>query len=655
MIKTKELVISVIMKTIYLLLLSSQLCFAQSFLCDDSMYLVGQEDGLSFLQILSLNEAGDLVSTRELPLSEPNRQYTCLGMSVEDMHLYALDFNTKELLRINAKGSVENLGVPENLDVNLEYWAGDVAPEGRRLVVVGKDKAAGKDIRVYSISLVRDDHYAGSTDVVSNFPTEITDIATDPVRGTLYGYDKKQKQIIVIGTNVLSHYQHERVSEFVEGLFFDKNGNLYAYGGGEMDQSSLYLIDKIDGRITTLGNVRKGRFGDACSCAYSMKFHREVTPKTLVPCQEFTITYTISNKAGEGKTGAYFEDVLPEEFVITELVDHTFTLATVESGVGGNRFAIPNLDVLIGENIIVLKVKLTPTENNRFETQANLQGLAIGLGGELFSDDPVTATAIDPNINFLASNENLQLEDHIIFDCEKPQATLSLPIEADRYLWNDSSTNAILEVQDTGWYSVEVESECLFINDSIYIESFPEPLKVSLMDDLQLQQGTRLPLRFETNAKNIQSLTWSSQSDFDLSCMDCDMPILNALKDNVYYLALVDETACLAMDSVEIKVDQIEKLYIPNAFSPNEDGDNDRFFIQGIEGLAQIQEMQIFDRWGNLVYYLLDAPINDYTTAWNGRWKGELLASGTYIWTASIEFIDGRTKALNGTVVLMTN
>ncbi|MEM6697005.1 MAG: gliding motility-associated C-terminal domain-containing protein [Bacteroidota bacterium] len=643
------------MKTIYILLVSTHLCFAQSFLCDNSVYLIGQEDGLSFLQVLNLDEEGDLVTTRDIPLSEPNRQYTCLGMSIEDMHLYALDFNTKELLRINAKGSVESLDVPENLDTNLEYWAGDVAPEGRRLIVVGKDKASGKDIRVYSISLVRDDHYAGSTDVVSNFPTEITDIATDPVRGTLYGYDKKQKQIVTIGTNVFSHYQHERVSEFVEGLFFDKNGNLYAYGGGETDQSSLYSIDKIDGRMTALGNVRKGRFGDACSCAYSMVFHRKIHPKTLVPCQEFTITYTILNKAGEGKTGSYFEDVLPEEFVITELVEHTFTLATVERGVGGNHFAIPNLDILIGENTMILKAKLNPTTNSRFETQANLQGLAIGLGGELFSDDLSTATPNDANINFLASNENVRLEDYLVFDCEEPQATLSLPIEADRYLWNDGSSEAILLVRDTGWYSIEAESECLLIKDSIHIKSFPELLEVNLMKDVQLQQGTRLPFHFETNAKGIQSLAWSSQSDFDLSCTDCEMPILKALKDNIYYLELTDDSNCTAKDSVEIVVEQIENLYIPNAFSPNEDGDNDRFFVQGIEGLAHIQTMQIFDRWGNLVYKIVDEPINDYTTAWNGRWKGRVLPTGTYIWNTVIEFIDGRTKILSGTVMLMPN
>ena len=135
--------------------------------------------------------------------------------------------------------------------------------------------------------------------------------------------------------------------------------------------------------------------------------------------------------------------------------------------------------------------------------------------------------------------------------------------------------------------------------------------------------------------------------------MSCEMPILNALKDNVYYLKLLDERNCVATDSITIEVEQIDNLYVPNAFSPNEDGNNDRFFIQGIEGLAHIRQLQIYDRWGNLVYTIKDAPLNDYTTAWNGRWKGKLMPSGTYIWTATIEFLDGRSKAIDGTVFLM--
>ncbi|MEM1327290.1 MAG: gliding motility-associated C-terminal domain-containing protein [Bacteroidota bacterium] len=622
--------------------------FAQAFQCNDRFYLIGQSAAGSFLEANYWDENGTL-RAEEITLSEPDRQYTCLGMSIQDMHLYALDFNTKELLRINADGQVDNLGVPEALRTDLEYWAGYVAPEGRRLVVVGYDKTEGRDKEIYSINLVREGNYAGVTQVVSTLPTQITDISLDPVYGTLYGYDKRNKQIVSIGTNSITHHQHRKVGELVEGLFFDEFGQLYAYGGGEIEQSTLYKINKFNGEFETIASVTRGQFSDACSCAFRMRFERTVTPHYIVPCEPFTIEYTIFNSAGEGKTGGFLEDILPESIVITEVVDHTFTLATIESGVSSSVFSIPNLDILIGENTITLKAELVADAAATLSTQATLENLALGLGGYLLSDNPGTQAPEDPNINQLTQNESFDLQNHIAFDCSGEQAQLSLPITPTGVIWSTGEQTPSIAVSEIGWYWVEAKNECITLRDSIYIDSFPEALELNLGEDLIVQQGKPFQLAFQTNVDSLTTIKWSSQNEFELDCTDCWQPSLLPLRDNTYFLAITNAAGCTVQDSIRIQVEGQQSIYAATAFSPDGDGINDAFYLQGIEGASLIRSFQVFDRWGSVLHDVRDANPNDINTAW----LGENAVNGSYVWVAEISWLEGKSEVLKGVVDLV--
>lgn len=636
-----------------LLLTSSPVLLAQAFQCDKRFYIVGRNNSGSFLEACTLSLEGEIQKER-IELSAPERQYTCLGLSIDDMHLYALDFNSKELLRINANGAVENLGVPENLNTELEYWAGTVSPSGRTLTVIGYSKVEQKDKVVYSISLLREDYYAGIISIVSTFPTALADLALDPTRGVLYGFDKQQQQIIVIGTNTITHHQHKKVTAYAEGLFFDEFGQLYAYGGGGVsEQTALYKVDKISGEFERIANLTQGRFGDACSCPYRLKFERTVTPEVLVPCEEFTIQYTILNTAGEGKTGVLLEDILPESVVITEVVEHTFTLATIESDVGTSLFYIPNLDVLLNKNTITLKAKLIDERSDQLETQASLEGLALGLGNSRLSDNPFTSTVADANINTIADNEQFDLADFLTYNCDGETALLSLPISSARILWNTGETTSSIVVRESGIYSVEVENECLFLRDTITVDAFPERLTLDLGVDLQVAQGKAFQLAFNTNSTDLQSINWRSENVFELNCDDCSFPLLTPLRDNIYFLAITNEKGCSAEDSIRIVVETTESIYVPTAFSPDGDGQNDVFYLQGIEGVAAILTFSIFDRWGNVLYQVQNLPINDATFGWDGKSRTTDAVNGSYVWVAEIEFVEGERKQLQGLVQLV--
>lgn len=95
------------------------------------------------------------------------------------------------------------------------------------------------------------------------------------------------------------------------------------------------------------------------------------------------------------------------------------------------------------------------------------------------------------------------------------------------------------------------------------------------------------------------------------------------------------------------------KVFAPNVFSPNDDGINDRFTIMGGEDLLSISSLQVYDRWGNLVYQGNELQPGDYLAGWNGRQNGNEQGEGVYVYTAILLLEDGKERRLSGSVMLM--
>lgn len=112
------------------------------------------------------------------------------------------------------------------------------------------------------------------------------------------------------------------------------------------------------------------------------------------------------------------------------------------------------------------------------------------------------------------------------------------------------------------------------------------------------------------------------------------------LGENVYAWTISNGTCPSTTDSVRINV---LDLLIPTGFSPNGDGRNDTWLVRGGHNFGTIQ-VQVFNRWGNLVYHA-----NDYQNNWDGRSdNGSQLADDTYYYIVRI----GTGEELNGYVVI---
>jgi len=95
------------------------------------------------------------------------------------------------------------------------------------------------------------------------------------------------------------------------------------------------------------------------------------------------------------------------------------------------------------------------------------------------------------------------------------------------------------------------------------------------------------------------------------------------------------------------------KYFIPNAFSPNNDGNNDFFNIGGTEDIESIKKLSIFDRWGRLVYEEDNLLPNETSQGWDGNFSGRLSPNGVYIYLANLLFTDGVERQVSGSVTLI--
>jgi gliding motility-associated-like protein len=132
-----------------------------------------------------------------------------------------------------------------------------------------------------------------------------------------------------------------------------------------------------------------------------------------------------------------------------------------------------------------------------------------------------------------------------------------------------------------------------------------------------------------------------------LSCTNCANPVATPLFTTTYTVTGTDAAGCTNTDTVTVIVDvQCGDVFVPNVFSPNLDGLNDKLFVFG----NCIIEMQfdIYDRWGNRVF----TSINQ-NEGWDGMWKGNMLNNGVYAWQLNAVLITGETKKLSGEVQLL--
>jgi gliding motility-associated-like protein len=139
-----------------------------------------------------------------------------------------------------------------------------------------------------------------------------------------------------------------------------------------------------------------------------------------------------------------------------------------------------------------------------------------------------------------------------------------------------------------------------------------------------------------------------------VNCPTCDSTIANPTQSGPFVLTSYNENGCVADDEIYITVlpDPEDYSFVPNTITPNGDNINDHFTAYG-PNLILVQNLQIYDRWGELLFSIEDYPANDPQIGWDGTRNGAKVEAGVYSYIMELKFIEGDRKTVMGNITVL--
>lgn len=239
--------------------------------------------------------------------------------------------------------------------------------------------------------------------------------------------------------------------------------------------------------------------------------------------------------------------------------------------------------------------------------------------------------------------------------CEGESLELSAS-GGDQYFWspaesftNPNASRQLVKPQKSTTYSVVIkQGSCFTDTGKIRIIVRPKPV-VNAGPDQRIIAGNSVNLF--ANGSNIERYSWSPPDN--LSCTDCMNPVASPLKTTNYTVEVTSNFGCTATDDVTIFITcDNSQVFIPNTFTPNGDGNNDRFYPHG-RGLQKINSFRVYSRWGELIYETRNFQPGDEIRGWDGTYKGVDLNPDVFVWIIDAVCYNGEPMQMKGDISLI--
>jgi gliding motility-associated-like protein len=163
------------------------------------------------------------------------------------------------------------------------------------------------------------------------------------------------------------------------------------------------------------------------------------------------------------------------------------------------------------------------------------------------------------------------------------------------------------------------------------------------------QERSDTTIRFGTSIKlnGSGALTYNWFPNYNITSLTNPTVSVNPFKTTQYILTGYNSSKCFSSDTVDVMViEDCGEMYVPNAFSPNNDGANDVMYVRGI--CLETLTFMIFDRWGEKVF-----ETNDQKVGWDGTYKGQLMNTGVFVYRLEGKTYDGKAYSLKGNITLL--
>ncbi len=272
---------------------------------------------------------------------------------------------------------------------------------------------------------------------------------------------------------------------------------------------------------------------------------------------------------------------------------------------------------------------LMPTENGYY-----------AVAGE--TDGCTNHDSIYIQVNALPEIE-LEISDNAIKHCENSSVTITA-LGAATYLWllpngNDIDSPILsipqLHLTDSGTYYLEgINTNGCLSQDSISLEVTPLPESSIQLTDSILCLDDQVTLYANGN----NNCSWDGPNGHTSNAHYISVSDVTLEDQGWYYLIVTDTNDCMNRDSTYILIENaLDCLFIPELITPNLDGLNDTWHISGLDP-NEIHSIQIFNRWGNLIF-----TQKNFQNNWDCRsnhgisldGKNERVPCGTYFYVLS--------------------
>jgi gliding motility-associated-like protein len=184
----------------------------------------------------------------------------------------------------------------------------------------------------------------------------------------------------------------------------------------------------------------------------------------------------------------------------------------------------------------------------------------------------------------------------------------------------------------------------------IKVKTYPIPKMEINQDEILLNVGSTAKLK-TTNSADVTKWKWTPAQWLDNA--NLASPTTSAKESIVYTCVAANDGQCVTRDEVKVTVIcNNANIFVPNTFSPNNDGSNDIFYPRG-KGLFTIKSLRIFNRWGELVFERMGFNANDPTAGWDGTYKGTKAAPDVYVYAMEVMCDNSVTVPTKGNVMLL--
>lgn len=263
-------------------------------------------------------------------------------------------------------------------------------------------------------------------------------------------------------------------------------------------------------------------------------------------------------------------------------------------------------------------------------------------------------TLVDAVSITLATATTLETADAAI--CEGETVELVYEGLVDQFTWFNEQGNEIINLNvrpsvSTNYTVIGQYSTCDPDTSILSIEVTPKP-ESHLPETLTYLPGVqmRIPLVIPDSA--VYEFSWLPADSVD--CADCQQPTMLPDSNTVYQVEITDMmTGCDVIDTIqfeELITCPSDLVAVPNAFSPNSDGENDYLQLFPNPTVQSIDRFRIFNRWGALLFETDDL----FNRGWDGQIKGKQAPVGVYIFM--VEFtceLTGQTVIHSGDITLV--